>query len=194
MNRKPPKRGGGWRRPPREGLIGRTEAALLLQCDRIWIRRHYQKNGLLKAAVTEPDGVEWFELEAVKRLASSMKRKRGRKSSSTRLRAVRSPPIEQPTQDEYYPELRGRRGPLPPPIPKPPVKARPPTREAQRRETGPMPRGIGPRTEIRPEWWDSELTPLDPARDEAPPRPPSPSGTTEIDPRWFDPDFKPEDD
>ena len=192
MNRKPPKRGGGRRVPPNEHLIGRSEVAQLLQCDIKAVRRYYQKKGLLKPALTEPDGCEWFDREAVGILAAAKKAGK-RKSSSQRLRAVRSPPTEPPTQDEYFPELRGRRGPLPP-IPRPPVKARAPTREVQRRETGPMPRGIGPRTEIRPEWWDSELTPLDPARDEALPRAPSASGTTEIDPRWFDPDFEPKDD
>jgi hypothetical protein len=190
VNRKPPKRGGGWRRPPREGLIGRTEAALLLQCDRIWIRRHYQKNGLLKAAVTEPDGVEWFELEAVKLLASSMKRKRGRKSSSTRLRAVRSPSELLPA--DYYPELRARRAPVCE-APRPFVKARPSAERPSLRYAGSMPRGVGPRTEIRKEWWDAELTPLAPEVDASPQRAAAPGGTTEIDPRWFDKDFKPDD-
>ena len=163
MSRSTSKKGGGWRRPPREALIGRTDTALILGCDIKAVRRKYQDKGLLTAAFTETDGTEWFDREVVKRLA----RETGRRRSSTKLRAVR--PAGEPARaarrtdatkqgGDYYPELRARREPLAPAELRGPVKVRPaPTKEPRTARAMPMPKAIGPQTEIRSEWWDGEL-------------------------------------
>ena len=70
MNRKQ-RRGGGRRLPPREGLIGRTDVARILQCDRSTTFR-WEKDLILKAAFTEADGTRWFAREAVMQLAALM--------------------------------------------------------------------------------------------------------------------------
>jgi hypothetical protein len=148
--------GGGRRRPPNEGLIGRTEVGRILQRDRRTVRR-YEAQELLRPAIIEADGVRWFDRNAVKALAARFALMR-RASGSGRLKAdgVASAPALQ-REGEYYPELRERRAP-PAQAPKPPVKARAPLPQRQPPDvTAPGLRGTGPRTEIRPEWWDAEM-------------------------------------
>jgi len=154
MNRKP-KQGGGRRRPPNDALIGRTEVARLLQCNRSTVCG-YEKKGLLKPAIIEPDDVRWFEREAVQVLAAYFALKR-RGSSAGRGRRGNAPPTSAPqTEGDYYPELRTRRLIE---IPKPSVKVTSITQKRQTaREPVTLPRGIGPRTEILDEWWSDDLT------------------------------------
>jgi hypothetical protein len=154
MNQKK-KLGGGRRRPPNEGLIGRTEVGRILQRDRRTVRR-YEAKELLTAAIIEADGVRWFDRNAVKALAARFALMR-RASGSGRLKPDGAALVQEPQrEDEYYPELRERRA-GPAQTPKPPVKARALPRRPPPSVIPPGLRGTGARTEIRPEWWDAEL-------------------------------------
>ena len=182
MNRKE-KRGGGRRRPPNERLIGRTEVARLLQCHRSTVARH-ERQGLLKAAVVEPDGVSWFDLELVKVLAAhfALKRRGGSAGRGRRSNPPSAP--TSPSEGNYYPELRAPRLAE---TPKPPVKVRgTPQKRPTLHEPPPLPRGLGPRTEIRSEWWGDDLTHL--ATNQAS-RAVAVIGTTGMNPAWLGDDF-----
>jgi hypothetical protein len=63
----------GRRSPPREGLIGRTQACRILQCDKRTLRR-MERDCIVKPALVEPDGVRWFDIEAIRLIAAAMQR------------------------------------------------------------------------------------------------------------------------
>ena len=163
------KRGGGRRRPPNDRLIGRTEVARLLQCNRSTVCR-YEKEGLLKPALMEPDDVRWFDLKTVKALAVFALR---RGTGAGRGGGPKGParPAPEVKDEQYRPEDQTRRRPLAE-TPKRPAKIRavpdPKPREAGKE--APTERGIGARTEIRSEWWNDDLTPFNPDKDLEPPK------------------------
>ncbi len=71
------KRVGGRHRPPNDRLTGRTGVGRILHCDRRTVRR-LEEDGLLAPTVVEPNGVRWFDIEMVKRLAATYRRARKR--------------------------------------------------------------------------------------------------------------------
>jgi hypothetical protein len=78
VNRKP-KRGGGHQRPRDDSLIGASEVAGILRCDRSTITR-FAKLGLLKPAMVADGEVRWFDREWIVLLAAHFTLKRaGRK-------------------------------------------------------------------------------------------------------------------
>ena len=142
------KRIGGMHRPPNERLTGRTGVGRILQCDRRTVRR-LEESGLLGPALIEPNGVRWFDIEAAKRLAATYRR--ARKTGSRRR--VAKPPRSPKSSGDYRPELRPPRVPVPERPSPPPATTKPQVRSSPPRER----RDVGPRTEIKPEWWDGDL-------------------------------------
>ena len=69
------KRVGGRHRPPNDRLIGRTAAGQIIGCGKGGIRR-YERAGLLTPELVEPNGVRWFDIDKVKKLAEAIKRGR----------------------------------------------------------------------------------------------------------------------
>jgi hypothetical protein len=72
---------------------------------------------------------------------------------------------------EYRPERVRRRPPLaetPKQLAK--IRAVPPPLAREAGKGAPAERGIGPQTEIRSEWWNDDLTPLNPDKDFEPPK------------------------
>jgi hypothetical protein len=68
VNATPRPRIGGRYKPPSEKLTGRTGACDILGIDKRGLRRLEDK-GVLKPAVVQPNGVRWFDIETVWRLA-----------------------------------------------------------------------------------------------------------------------------
>jgi len=155
------KRGGGRRRPPNNRLIGRTEVARILQCDRSTVCR-YEKNNFLKPALVEPDGVRWFDRETVQALAKfALNRSKAGGGRGTRRRAPSR--LERDGDGGYYPERRSGRS-----APKLPAQIRRAPQSKPPGDGSATQRGAA-KTEIRPEWWDDDLTPLNPDDDDSEP-------------------------
>ena len=171
MNRKQ-RRAGARSTPPREGLICRADAALILQRDRRTIFR-YEEDGLLGEVFIDNEGNKWFELESVMRLAArfALERRNGRPSRSGKKSAPPAPAAPQAAEG-YYPERRTRR---PPRAERPtPVERFPP----------PAPPLLPPKGEEKP----PEEKPLLPSAKGAT----AIRTTTVVDPNWFNEDLEPE--
>jgi hypothetical protein len=140
---------GGLHRPPNDRLTGRTGVGRILQCDRRTVRR-LERAGILVPTVVEPNGVRWFDIEMVKRMAA-MNRRAGKAVARKRS----APPPAKPTDpSDYRPELRGRR--LEPQAP--------PSSPPRTQRSGEQ--GCGPRTQIRPEWWPNDDADPEPQSDD----------------------------
>jgi hypothetical protein len=144
------KRIGGTHRPPREGLIGRTDVGRLLQCDRRTVRR-YERIGLLIPAAVQPNGVRWFDIEVVRRMALTFKRSRRGRS-----RPVTGPAPDAVPTGDYYPELRSRRRSS---SPEPPKTAPAKAQVAAERQPSREPRVIRPGARLPSEWWPADSAP-----------------------------------
>jgi hypothetical protein len=181
VNRKQ-RRGGGWRRPPHEGLIGRTDVARILQCDRSTTFR-WEKDLILKAAFTEADGTRWFAREAVMQLAALMRKNGRRKGGADRkngrgrqvVAAAPAPPqakekVYDPSTPVYDPALRSRltpgdETPKAPVKPAPPAPQQPSAAKGRKAPPRPLPQGD-------PRWFDEDWKPpTPPARDDDDPKP-----------------------
>src|SRR5271165_6302528 len=68
VNKKPRPTVGGRHRPPSDKLTGRTGACKILGIDKRELRR-LEDQGVLRPAVVQPNGVRWFDIETVWRLA-----------------------------------------------------------------------------------------------------------------------------
>jgi hypothetical protein len=68
---------GGRHRPPNASLTGRSGACKILGVDKRELRR-MEASGVLKPAIVQPNGVRWFDIETVWRLA--LERFKDRKS------------------------------------------------------------------------------------------------------------------
>ena len=183
VNRKQ-RRAGSRCPPPREGLISRADAALILRRDRRSTFR-YEKAELLVAVYIDEDGNKWFEQESVVQLAVrfALEGRAGHASSGRQTTAPPTPapqPKEgdyhpelpsrhasQPKEGDYRPELPSRRAALretPEPTDKVPPPAAPPQRSTSRAEEKPLPPSVQGAVAIRP--------------------------TTLVDPTWFNDDFQ----
>jgi hypothetical protein len=163
------RRGGGRRRPPDDRLIGCTEAAGILGCNRSTISR-LADLGLLKPIRVERDGVRWFDREWMKLLAAHFTLKRlARKPADRGRRQKDATTSVFDATGEYRPELRLRDRSRTDGS-KPARRPAPSTSGATPRDVGRAPRGYGPGTQLPPEWW-----PMDdpPPRSAAPARPES---------------------
>ncbi len=174
MNRKK-NRGGGHQRPPDDSLIGASEVAGILGCDRSTISR-FAKLGLLKPAVVEDGEVRWFDREWIVLLAAHFTLKRAvRKRHIRRMEEAPSDSVFD-VNGAYRPELRKRRPSraeaTTPPRPRPPRQRSQTPRETPKREAPPVPSANGSiraRTQIPPEWWIDvvipNVLPPNPAKD-----------------------------
>ena len=177
-------RGGGRHFPPRDGLVGRTEAARILQCDRQKVRR-LERKGLLIPALVDADGVTWFDQRTVRALAAHLKNERASAKILVASRGASLRSSEATAADAYYPELGGRRVSVAA-MSKRPTRAPGIAKESLRagRKSATSQRGLGPQTPSRDEWWNEVLPVEEPAESK---------DLEEVNPAWFDDDFKPED-
>jgi DNA-binding transcriptional MerR regulator len=137
-------------------LIGASEAAGILGCDRSTISR-FAKLGLLKPAVVEDGEVRWFDRKWIALLAAHFTLKRAaRKRRARRTEETRNKSVFDANGD-YRPELRERRPSRAEAMNPPPSKI--PTRRSQTTETPKRDahsvrradRPTGARTQILPE-------------------------------------------
>jgi hypothetical protein len=87
----PPKRAvvGGRHLPPAEHLTGRAGACRILGIDKRELRR-LEDQGVLRPAVVQPNGVRWFDIETVWRLA--VERQKAGKKPQRRVRRTSNLP------------------------------------------------------------------------------------------------------
>jgi hypothetical protein len=113
----------GQRRPPREGLVGRTEACRILGCDSRQFRR-YVGDGTVPLAEVETDAegrleARWYDIKTIRDLAAKMRRwrkqalRRGRRvgarnavTAAAGTAKTRRRSDYRPEADEYRPEPR----------------------------------------------------------------------------------------
>jgi hypothetical protein len=88
---KPPKPAvvGGRHKPPADNLTGRSGACRILGIDKRELRR-LEQQGVLQPAVLQPNGVRWFDIDAVWRLAVE-RQKAGKKQQRRARRTSRRP-------------------------------------------------------------------------------------------------------
>jgi hypothetical protein len=97
---KPPKRPvvGGRHYPPSENLTGRSGACGILGIEKRELRR-LEDQGVLRPAVVQPNGVRWFDIETVWRLAVE-RQKAGKKAQRRAPRRSRPEGVERVTGAE----------------------------------------------------------------------------------------------
>ncbi len=88
---KAPKRAivGGRHKPPAANLTGRTGACGILGIDKRELRR-LEDQGVLRPAMVQPNGVRWFDIETVWRLA--VERQKAGKKPQRRVRRTSNLP------------------------------------------------------------------------------------------------------
>jgi hypothetical protein len=90
---------GGRRTPPREGLIGRSEACLIIGCDSRQFRR-WVENETIRPAVIDRDAngaveARWFELKVIRAFAARVRRAHRRDATKSPASRSAAPPARQ---------------------------------------------------------------------------------------------------
>lgn len=89
----------GRRQPPSANLTGRAGACRILGLDKRQLRR-LEDQGVVQPSVVEPDGVRWFEVDSLRRLAVAMQKAAGRPRRRARAKSSRPDGVERVTGAE----------------------------------------------------------------------------------------------